>query len=168
MMRASLAVSGLTCKPHVASSGIGHASRMRPKAKKIYWDKIKSPLQKLFVQRLHEEMAKQGLTDNGLAARCKDVGLPIGQSSVSRITGGRQDTSLEVTYALAAALGFANAPWYLLTEADSARREVIRPPEPPPGKVASLPRYPKTFTEPSDHAGKAVSVPAKAHRVKRR
>lgn len=124
---------------------------MRRKEKKIHEDQIKSPLQKLFVRRLQEEMKKQDVSDNALSARCDDLKLPVGQSSVSRITGGRQDPSLENIYALAAALGFAAAPWYLLMDAGAARREVIGPPEPPkPQNVANFPSQRKFFSPPSN------------------
>lgn len=133
--------------------------------KKVHWDKVKSQLQALFIRRLHEEMKKQGLSDNALSARCDALKLPVGQSSVSRITGGRQDPSLENVHALAAALDLP--AWYLLTEANDAGWEIIRPPAPPRrASVTDLPGYPATFTSASEPAPKSEHTGKKSRRAR--
>jgi hypothetical protein len=71
-----------------------------PEDKKVHWELIRSELQRIFVVRLREEMKRQGnISDNALAKRCKSLGYKVGQSSVSRIVGGRQDPTLLLVHA---------------------------------------------------------------------
>lgn len=126
---ATLAGFGLKGKPHVANPKTEHRGGVR-RPKKIYWEKIKSPVQRVFVIRVNEELDAKGWSDNILSAICDDQGNGIGQSSVSRITGGRQDPSLEMVHAIASGLDMP--AWKLLTHADGekAHSKVVQFPQP--------------------------------------
>ena len=153
-MRESLAVSGLTCKPHVASAGFRQS-----------FD-VPLPLPVLFAKRLQEEMDERGLSDNALAKLAV-----VGQRSVSRILlpvghKDRQVPSLELVEKLTGALDLP--PWYFFMEADEAGREVIRPPAPPKASVARLPSYKPTFSSASEAKKIANPLHTKSRRDRRR
>jgi transcriptional regulator with XRE-family HTH domain len=103
-----------------------------PEDKKVHWELIRSELQRIFVVRLREEMKRQGnISDNALAKRCKSLGYKVGQSSVSRIVGGRQDPTLLLVHAIARALDVQASS--LFKSSDAAARETVVPfPSPPP------------------------------------
>lgn len=102
----------------------------------------KTDLQRLFVQRLKEEMGDD-LSDNELARR---AGGSISQTMISAIKRFAHDPSLEKVEALAGALGVP--AWYLLTSRDRVQQTVITTPvkKTLQTKVLELPRpYPKIF-----------------------
>lgn len=104
-------------------------------SKKIHSDQVKSPLQLLFVKRINDELRARGWSDNQFAQQCKAEGWDIGQSSVSRITGGRQDPTLEMLFKLAKVLKIP--AWELLVESPSVGESLQ-----PAGNVRHLPSYP--------------------------
>lgn len=148
-MGRTLAAFGLFGKPYVANSHKWHCGGMRRK-KKIHWERIKSPVQRVFVVRVNEEMALQVLSDNGLAKRCSALGMETSQSSVSRITGGRQDPSLEQVDNIANALGVP--AWQLFKPSDAAAAQ---------GKVIHMPGPPSML---GGHAGHKISLRKKRQR----
>jgi transcriptional regulator with XRE-family HTH domain len=132
----------LKVKPPAAYGHLGHLSPMR---KQVDEKKITSELQATFVRRLNEEMELGGISDNQLAALCAKANLPVGQSSISRITKGRQDPTLTVVYRLAKGLGIS--PLALLVDGHQIGQRITRYDIAVQQKVARLPTpYPKIFT----------------------
>jgi transcriptional regulator with XRE-family HTH domain len=113
MLNETLAACGLKSKPNVVKGQKWHLSRMR-KPKKVRLPEDATSTQHLFVRRINDELASRQWSDNEFAARCKARGWDLGQSSISRITGGRQDPTLSMLHKLADSLGMQAAD--LLTD----------------------------------------------------
>jgi transcriptional regulator with XRE-family HTH domain len=145
----------LARKPNVAYSRLWQPAKMA-KGKKIHLDKTRSPLQRMLVKRLSEVMAERGITDNELAKRCEALGLPVGQSSISRITGGRQDPTLLIVYSIASALDVS---------ASQLLSDPIRAAEPVSTNVKQFPKIPSMFGH-TEKSRKNISTPT--HIKKRR
>jgi transcriptional regulator with XRE-family HTH domain len=112
-------------------------------------------LQRLFVQRLREEMGEDTeneISDNELARRSKGA---ISQTMISAIKRFAHDPSLEKVQAIAEALGVP--AWFLMTPKDRVQQRVISPPikeslQTTTTKVVELPpRYPKIFGKRNHH-----------------
>ena len=114
-------------KRYAARRNFGHRLRLMPAKKK----EPKSPLQKIFLKRVQEEMDRQGLTRNKLSER---VGAPP-QTTLNDIMNGA-DPRLENVHGIAFALGVAAVE--LLTEKSLS------------GTVHIMPNYPRI----SGHADK--------------
>lgn len=115
----------------------------------------KTELQRLFVQRLKEEMESRGMSDNALAVAAKRSGHKLSQTMVSGIKRFEKDPTIGKVSAIASTLGVP--AWFLLTPQDQVEQRVIRP----PSNVHRLPDpYPKIFDKKSQESG--------TKRVKRR
>lgn len=148
MTGSSLAVFGLTRKPHVAKCDLRHFSAMG------------DSLLERFSSRLQEEMERRELSANQLAKLSQ-----VGQTSISRILAGKQDPSLEIVDSLSKAMGIP--AWFLMVAANSVQTTIIQPPGVDNStSVISLPkRYPPIFT--AEQQGPAAKK-TRARGVKRR
>lgn len=111
--------------------------------KRVFCDaeSVSTDLQKLFVQRLKEEMDAAQVSGNVLAKRAG-----IGQSTVSRVLNGKQEPTLGMIGQLADALQLP--VWALFLDAAHIEQRVIRPAiaPAPQQKVVRLPTpYPRIF-----------------------
>lgn len=121
----------------------------------------KTPLQKLFVERLAEEMEVRGISAAALAKLTKSTAHPISQASMSRILAFKQDPTLEKVYTISEVLGVP--PWYVLVHSEEVEQKIIRPPTVMHGvNVAKFPNYPKIFSQSQSPRKKAL-----AHKRKR-
>jgi hypothetical protein len=119
MSESLLAACGLIVKPHVPKRRNPYAQGVRPK-KRIYWEDSRSKLQTVFVRRLNEILEARGLSDNALAKLIAGNDEPTAiQSSISRITGCKQDPTLEKVSQIVEALGIS--PESLFGEGESVR-----------------------------------------------
>lgn len=121
----------------------------------------KTPLQKLFVERLIEEMEVRGISGAALAKLTKGTAHPIAQASMSRILAFKQDPTLEKIYTISEVLGVP--PWYLLVHSEEVEQKIIRPPTVVHGvNISKFPDYPKIFQKAQSSRKKAL-----AHKRKR-
>lgn len=121
----------------------------------------KTPLQKLFVERLVEEMEIRGISAAALAKLTKATAHPIAQASMSRILAFKQDPTLEKVYTICEVLGVP--PWYVLVHSEEVEQKIIRPPAVVQDvNIARFPAYPKIFSQAQSPRKKAL-----AHKRKR-
>lgn len=117
---------------------------------------MQAPLQKLFVDRLKEELEIRGISSTALAKLTKQAGRPVAQASMSRILAGKQDPTLEKVYAIAEALGLP--PWYLLMHSGEVEQKIIRAPSVVHStNVSTFPGYPKIFQDRAPYSKKALA-----------
>jgi transcriptional regulator with XRE-family HTH domain len=152
MNTTNLSVYGCRVNPHVDTASFCHRGGM---------DKPKTPLQKLFVERLLEEMEVRGISAAALAKLTKSTPHPVAQASMSRILAFKQDPTLEKVYTICEVLGIP--PWYVLVHSEEVEQKIIRPPAVvQPMNVAAFPTYPKIFQQ-----GQSPSKKVLAHKRKR-
>lgn len=149
-MHDNIALSRLPCKRNGATAKKCHSLAMGSGKKQP-----KTELQRLFVERLTEEMDARGISDNALAIAAKRAGHKLSQTMVSGIKRFERDPTIGKVHAIAETLGVP--AWFLLTPKDRVEQTVIRP----PSNVVRLPDpYPKIF-------GKKPETPA-TKKTKRR
>lgn len=101
-------------------------------------ERAKTPetvLGKVFLKRVQEEMAKQGLSRNALSKR---AGGPP-QTTFNDVMNGA-DPKLETIHQIATALSVP--AWSLFVESDMVRQRT-----PERRKIFNFPSYPRVFTE---------------------
>lgn len=137
-MTERLSASGLHVNPHVDTRDFGHAGCVQ-----------QTELQKLFIQRLRNEMESRALTANAAARMARRMGHSMSQSTVSRILSGDQDPTLQKIQVLAEVLGIPAAA--LLLEPGQVEQRVIRIISPQRHNVVSLQSpYPRIHTRKRD------------------
>lgn len=144
-MTTSLAASGLRVKPQTAKFLIWHTLG------------VAHPLQLTFVKRLKEELESREMSANALAKAAKARGFKLGQRSVSRILGLKQDPTLQKVWEISQTLGLSNIG--LFEDAVTAVKKPLQ------NVVALPPRYPQVFKNKSQSAkngsAKGQKVPNK-------
>lgn len=140
----NLSVSGCSVNPHVDTARFCHRGGMKP------------TLQKLFVIRLKEELEIRRISGAALAKLTKQIGMPLAQSSVSRILAGKQDPSLEMVESISEALGIP--PWFLMMQSGEVEQKIIRAPSVVHSPtVTPFPAYPKIFQDRAPYSKKALA-----------
>lgn len=115
--------NGLTCKPNAAIEGKWHAFGVS-KRKKIHLNLARSTLQATFVRRLQQVMGEKEISDNELSKKIPGGDGGALQANISRITGCRQDPSLEKVEQIATALGVH--PLFLLMEVGQPKDDTVK------------------------------------------
>lgn len=122
------------CKPPAANALIRQSKRMAGGRKKgeINYELARSELQRIFVERLQEEMAARGLSDNALSALVNPEAPAKFQSNISRITACKQDPKLEMVERIAKVLGLPTIALLTPMSRAPSPRKVVDFPKPPP------------------------------------
>lgn len=120
----NLAENRLPVKRHAAIAVLGHLWTMgiNPKRKAP-----KTPLQATLMQRIAEEMGRQGVNPTSLGRRAEEMGLGNLQRTLADVLNG-SDPRIETVYTVATALGVS--AWRLFQPYES--QKVVHLPTPPP------------------------------------
>lgn len=138
MVSDRLSASGLHVNPHVDTSDFGQPFAVQ-----------QTELQKLFIQRLKQEMDARALTGNAASRMAKRMGYTMSQSTVSRVLAGLQDPTLSLIGTLAEVLGIP-AP-ALFMEPGQIEQRIIRLLPANRQNVVSLPSpYPRIHARKRD------------------
>lgn len=115
-------------------------------------------LQAIFKDRLRQEMEERRLSTAEVSRQAKKKNYTISQSTVSRLSTGKQAPTLEVLQGIAEVLGVP--PWALITESGQIEQRVIRPVQ----SSQNIARFPSGYPKIGAPQDKAKIRPRKSLR----